>query len=280
MSSGNWLKEVFGLEKPIIGMCHLLPLPGDPFYKEGSLSEVIEWAKRDLLSLQNGGVDGVIFSNEFSLPYLTKVSTVTVATMARIIGELIPHIKVPFGVDVLWDPIATIDLAVATGAKFVREVFSGVYASDFGLWNLNYGEIARHRKYVGAQEVRMFFNVVPESAKYLAEREILQIVKTTLFNHRPDALCVSGLTAGSPVDLNTLLRVKEMASQVGVPVFANTGVTVHNVDKVLEVADGAIVGTAFKYEGKFENHVDEKRVREFMEKVHSLRRNVLPREAP
>jgi len=280
MASGNWLKEVFGLEKPIIGMCHLLPLPGDPFYKEGSLSEVIEWAKRDLLSLQNGGVDGVIFSNEFSLPYLTKVPIVTVATMARIIGELIPHIKVPFGVDVLWDPIATIDLAVATGAKFVREVFSGVYASDFGLWNLNYGEIARHRKYVGAQEVKMLFNVVPESAKYLAEREILQIVKTTLFNHRPDALCVSGLTAGSPVDLNTLLSVKEMASQVGVAVFANTGVTVHNVDKMLEVADGAIVGTAFKYEGKFENHVDEKRVREFMEKVHSLRRNVLPREAP
>jgi membrane complex biogenesis BtpA family protein len=280
MSSRNWLKEVFGLEKPIIGMCHLLPLPGDPFYKEGSLSEVIEWAKRDLLSLQNGGVDGVIFSNEFSLPYLTKVPIVTVATMARIIGELIPHIKVPFGVDVLWDPIATIDLAVATGAKFVREVFSGVYASDFGLWNLNYGEIARHRKYVGAQEVKMLFNVVPESAKYLAEREILQIVKTTLFNHRPDALCVSGLTAGSPVDLNTLLSVKEMASQVGVAVFANTGVTVHNVDKMLEVADGAIVGTAFKYEGKFENHVDEKRVREFMEKVHFLRRNVLPREAP
>lgn len=279
MASGNWLKEVFGLEKPIIGMCHLLPLPGDPFYKEGSLSEVIEWAKRDLLALQNGGVDGVIFSNEFSLPYLTKVPIVTVATMARIIGELIPHIKVPFGVDVLWDPIATIDLAVATGAKFVREVFSGVYASDFGLWNLNYGEIARHRKYVGAQEVKMLFNVVPESAKYLAEREILQIVKTTLFNHRPDALCVSGLTAGSPVDLNTLLSVKEMAFQVGVAVFANTGVTVHNVDKMLEVADGAIVGTAFKYEGKFENHVDEKRVREFMEKVHSLRRNVLPREA-
>jgi membrane complex biogenesis BtpA family protein len=243
-------------------------------------SEVIEWAKRDLLALQNGGVDGVIFSNEFSLPYLTKVPIVTVATMARIIGELIPHIKVPFGVDVLWDPIATIDLAVATGAKFVREVFSGVYASDFGLWNLNYGEIARHRKYVGAQEVKMLFNVVPESAKYLAEREILQIVKTTLFNHRPDALCVSGLTAGSPVDLNTLLSVKEMASQVGVAVFANTGVTVHNVDKMLEVADGAIVGTAFKYEGKFENHVDEKRVREFMEKVHSLRKNVLPREAP
>ncbi len=280
MSSRNWLKEVFGLEKPIIGMCHLLPLPGDPFYKEGSLSEVIEWAKRDLLSLQNGGVDGVIFSNEFSLPYLTKVPIVTVATMARIIGELIPHIKVPFGVDVLWDPIATIDLAVATGAKFVREVFSGVYASDFGLWNLNYGEIARHRKYVGAQEVKMLFNVVPESAKYLAEREILQIVKTTLFNHRPDALCVSGLTAGSPVDLNTLLSVKEMASQVGVAVFANTGVTVHNVDKMLEVADGAIVGTAFKYEGKFENHVDEKRVREFMEKVHSLRKNISLHETP
>jgi predicted TIM-barrel enzyme len=34
---------------------------------------------------------------------------------------------------VLWDPYASIDLAAATGAKFIREIMSGVYASDFGL---------------------------------------------------------------------------------------------------------------------------------------------------
>ena len=28
----NWLKDVIGTEKPIIAMCHLQPLPGDPHY--------------------------------------------------------------------------------------------------------------------------------------------------------------------------------------------------------------------------------------------------------
>ena len=70
--------------------------------------------------------------------------------MARIIGELRAEIRVPFGVNVLWDPLASIELAVATGARFVREIFTGVYASDFGLWNTNCGEVVRHQQRVGA----------------------------------------------------------------------------------------------------------------------------------
>src|SRR5271157_3428032 len=75
-----------------------------------------------------------MFSNEQSLPYLTKVEPITYVTMARIIGEIRREIKLPFGVNVLWDPTASIDLAVAVGGLFVREIFSGVIASDFGLW--------------------------------------------------------------------------------------------------------------------------------------------------
>jgi membrane complex biogenesis BtpA family protein len=135
-----WIEEVFGTKKVIIAMCHLDALPGDPhFDKDGGMEKVIENARKDFLALQNGGVDAVMFSNEFSMPYLTQVETVTVAAMARIIGELKSEILIPFGVDVLWDPIKSLDLAAATGAKFVREIFSGVYASDFGLWNTNTG---------------------------------------------------------------------------------------------------------------------------------------------
>jgi len=100
------VKEVFGIDKPIIGMCHLQPLPGDPLYDDQKgLKSIIESARNDLRSLIKGGVDAVMFSNEFSLPYLTEVEVITVATMARIIGELMEDITVPFGVDVLWDPI-------------------------------------------------------------------------------------------------------------------------------------------------------------------------------
>ena len=147
----SWLKEIIGTEKAIIAMCHLAPLPGDPLYNaEQGMEYAIERARTDLKALQNGGVDAVMFSNEYSLPYLTNVKTETVASMARIVGELMSEIRVPFGVNVLWDAWKSLDLAAATGAKFIREIFSGVYASDFGLWNTNCGETVRHQHAIGA----------------------------------------------------------------------------------------------------------------------------------
>src|SRR5688572_16758997 len=176
----TWIENLFGVTKPVIAMCHLGALPGDPYFnKKDGLKEVMAWARKDLESLQNGGVDAVMFSNEFSMPYLTQVHTVTVATMARIIGELMPEIKIPFGVNVLWDPSASLDLAVATGASFVREIFSGVYASDFGLWNPNAGEIVRHQHAISAEKVKLLFNIVPEAARYLADRDVVEIAKST-----------------------------------------------------------------------------------------------------
>ena len=270
MPRSNWLKEVFHCQKPIIAMCHFGAMPGDPgFDHKGGMKKVVEWAIKDLTALQNGGVDAVMFSNEFSLPYMTKVGTVTVASMARIIGELMPHLKVPFGVNVLWDPVASLDLAAATGAKFIREIFSGVYASDFGIWNTNCGETVRHQYAIGAQNVKLLFNIVPEAAQYLVDRDIVSIAKSTVFNDRPDALCVSGLTAGVETDVQILKKVKEALPET--IVFANTGVRLENLEKQLEFADGAVVGTTFKYEGKFKNHVDEERVKAFMNKVKKFR---------
>ena len=265
-----WIEEVFGSRKPIIGMCHLNALPGDPsFDQHKGLEDVISWAGKDLLALQEGGVDAVMFSNEFSLPYLTKVETVTVAAMARIIGELMPDIQIPFGVNVLWDPAASLDLAVATGARFVREIFTGVYASDFGLWNTDCGAVVRHQHAIGARDVKLLFNIVPEAARYLTERDIVEIAKSTVFNTRPDALCVSGLTAGEQTDTEVLKKVKEAVPET--VVFANTGVRLDNVDEQLGIADGAVVGTTFKYNGVFENHIDVNRVNAFMEKVKDIR---------
>lgn len=251
-------------------MCHLLALPGDPEYDaDGGMKKVIERARHDLIALQEGGVDGVLFSNEFSIPYLTNVKTETVTAMARIIGELMSEIKVPYGVDVLWDPYKTFDLAVAVDAKFVREIFTGVYASDFGLWNTNYGEVIRHKHRIGAKNVKALFNIVPEAAKYLADRDIESIAKSTVFNNKPDALCVSGLVAGQETDTQTLKRVKNVVGDV--VVFVNTGVRLSNVEEQLSVADGAVIGTTFKRDGNFYNEVDKERVVEFMTKVKAFR---------
>jgi membrane complex biogenesis BtpA family protein len=269
----NWLEEVFYTKKPIIAMCHLNALPGDPYYdKQGGMKKVVEEARKDLLALQNGGVDAIMFSNEFSMPYLTKVRTETVASMARVIGELLPDIKIPFGVNVLWDPVASLDLAVATGAKFVREIFTGVYASDFGLWNTKCGEVIRHQRSIGAENVKLLFNIVPEAAKYLSDRELDQVARSTVFNCKPDALCVSGITAGSETSIQSIQTVKKTVPET--IVFANTGVKLENVERQLAIADGAVVGTAFKVNGIFENHVDTEQVKKFMKLVRQMRSNI------
>lgn len=266
----SWLKEVIGTEKAIIAMCHMQAMPGDPGYDgQKGMDWVIKNMYEDLIALQNGGVDSVMFSNEFSLPYMTKVDTITVASMATAIGELKRYIKIPFGVNVLWDGEKTLDLAKACGADFVREIYSGVYASDFGMWNTDFGRVARHRKSIDAGNVKLIFNILPEAAKYLADRDIVEIAKSTVFNCKADALCVSGLTAGSETNSQILKRVKDTVPDT--VVLANTGCRPDTIEAQLSVADGAVVGTTFKVDGKFENGVDEKRVREFMSIVKKFR---------
>ncbi len=266
----SWITDLFGTEKPVIAMCHFRAMPGDPGYDaEGGVGKVLEDARADLHALQNGGVDAIMFSNESSLPYLLQTQRVTSATMSRIIGELHAEITVPYGVNVLWDPMATIDTAVATGAGFVREIFSGVYSSEYGLWNTNAGETSRHKHAIGGAGIRQLYNIVPESAAPLATRDIAQVARSTVFNFQPDALCVSGLTAGTETDASILTAVKGAVGDT--PVFANTGVRTTNVAEQLSITDGAVVGTTFKRDGHIWNEVEEQRVADFVAAVREVR---------
>lgn len=131
-----WTEDLFRVKQPVIALLHLRALPGDPLFdKEGGLQNVIDIARRELHALQDGGVDGILFANEFSLPYQRKVDYVTVASMARVIGELRSEIAVPYGVNIASNPMAAIDLAVATNAQFVRAAFTGAYLSEAGIIN-------------------------------------------------------------------------------------------------------------------------------------------------
>ena len=57
-----WTQELFGVEKPIIALLHLDPMPGDPGFC-GKLETVLAHARADLEALQIGGVDGILFAN-------------------------------------------------------------------------------------------------------------------------------------------------------------------------------------------------------------------------
>lgn len=266
----KWVEEIFGTKKAVIGMVHLLPLPGTPNYDEvGGVSKIIRAAEHDLKALVEGGIDGVMFGNEADLPYELKVGPASVATMAYVIGRLANGLSVPFGVDVLWDPEASIALAAATGARWVREVFTGVYASDMGMWNPNVAAALRYRRLVGAQDVKLFYNVCAEFASPLGTRDIVEVAKSAVFSSLADAICVSGPITGQPVDVDQLKRVKSALPET--PVVANTGVRLENIHNILPWSDILVVGTYFKQDGYTWNPVDKERVKALMRAVEAYR---------
>jgi len=266
----SWLRDVFGKDKVIIGMAHLPPLPGTPLYDAArGVEGIIESIHGDVEALQAGGIDAVMFCNENDRPYTLKAGPETAATMARVITEVRPALSVPFGVDVLWDPVAAIAIAHATGGVFVREVFTGAYAGDIGIWNTNAGEALRFRRQIGAERVKLLYNINAEFAAPLAARGLQQVAQTAVFSSLADGLCVSGMMTGSEVDTESLMAAKRSVRDV--PVFANTGVTAENVQEKRRYADGAIVGTHLKEGGITWNRVDPERVKRFMAAVRSVR---------
>lgn len=264
------LTETFGNRKPVIAMAHLPPLPGAPLYDANTgMNGVLDYVARDLENLQAGGVDCIMFGNEGDRPYLLSASPQSLAAMAAVVGALKGALRVPFGVNYLWDPVATVALGVATGAAFAREIFTGVYDSDMGLWQPNAAKAVRLRHDLGRDDMKLLFNVNAEFASPIGSRPIDSRAKSAVFSSLADVVLVSGPMTGQPVDGSDLRRVKEAVGDT--PVFANTGVNKDNVANILSVADGVIIGTHLKVDGDTWKPVDPGRVKRFMEAVERAR---------
>ena len=262
------LSDIFGVSKPLIGMVHLPASPGQPqALGAASLREQIASVRADVLALQDGGMDGLLFCNESDLPYTTKVGHEVAAYAAFMIGAVHDAIRLPYGVNLLWDPLASICTAAASGASFVREVMSGSYATDMGILAPDPALVAQTRTRLRADGVALFANVVPEFATALGERTVSQRAKAAEY-FGFDALLVSGPVAGVPLDETDLIAAK---SDVEIPVLANTGVRESNVAKMLAHSDGAIVGSSLKVDGKTFNPVDLARVKSFIEVANQAR---------
>ena len=266
----NNFSRVFEKKKPIIAMVHLGALPGTPLYdQDGGIEAIVDAARNDLIALQAAGFDAIMFGNENDRPYEFNVDGASTATMAFVIGQLRDEISVPFGVNVLWDPQSTVALAAATGAHFVREIFTGTYASDMGIWNPDAGAAMRYRNRLGCKDLAMLYNVSAEFADSLDRRSMADRARSAVFSSIPDAVLVSGQITGEAASLSELEAVKAVLPDT--PVLANTGVKHETVADVLSIADGCIVGSSLKIDGDTWKSVDPERAADFMNRVRTAR---------
>ena len=262
-------RELFGPGKVLIGVVHLLPLPGAPRWN-GNLKSVINRAKLEAGILQDGGAHGIIVENFGDSPFKTgRVEPETVSAMTLAVEHVRGSVSIPVGINMLRnDAISALAVAVATGCDFIRvNVHYGVMATDEGLVEGEAHETTRRRRSLNA-DVQILADVLVKHAAPVGQSDIGLIAQETTRRALADGLIVSGPATGQPTNSFDVSVVRR-----AVPdgfVLVGSGINDHNVWRILEHADGAIVGTSIKREGIVTNPVDPERVKRLSEIFESL----------
>lgn len=260
-------RETFGTDRPVIGMVHLPALPGAPGY-DGSRDAIRERALADARTLADGGIDAILVENFGDVPfYPDEVPPHVVADLTAVVAAVRRAVDVPVGVNVLRNDVtAALSIAGATGGSFVRaNLHNGVQVTDQGIVQGRAHETVRLRERIDA-DVAILADVSVKHAAVLADRPLGEVAVETVERGLADGLIVTGAATGDAAsrdDLETVVHRRDSAG-LDAPVFVGSGVTADTVADVLELADGAIVGTALKETDETTDPVDEGRVRQLV----------------
>lgn len=254
----------------LIGVVHLLPLPGDPGCATPDFGPAYARAKADAEALVAGGVDGLIVENFGSAPFAKgcegdRVPAHQAAALARVC-LMCKGLDVPVGVNCLRnDAITALGIAAACGLDFIRvNVHCGAYVTDQGLIEGEAATSLRYRQALGvADSVAIAADVLVKHAAPLAPLEPEVATRDCVLRGMADAVIVTGSGTGQPVDPQLLERVRGAAE--GRPVLIGSGLNPDSADALMSVADGAIVGSWLKVDGRVHNPVDRARVSAMVE---------------
>ncbi|MEL6246382.1 MAG: BtpA/SgcQ family protein [Cyanobacteria bacterium J06627_15] len=257
------LARLFSTPQPMIGVIHLLPLPGSARW-QGNLSVVMERAIQEATALASGGADAIIVENFFDVPFAKDRVDPAVVSAASLVIERLSHlVTLPIGVNLLRnDAHSALAVAACTGAQFIRvNVLTGIMATDQGLIEGQAHELMRYRRLLGC-DVKVFADVLVKHAVPLGTPNLTTAVQETLHRGLADGVIVSGWATGSPPQVDELALAKAAAGDA--PVLIGSGATPDNIGELMRSADGVIVSSALKRRGQIEQPIDPSRVRQFV----------------
>ena len=271
-------EELFPVPRPLIGMVHLAPLPGSPRWG-GSIDDVIKRAMDDARILAEEGIDGIIVENFGDSPYAAgtvhpaTVATMTIGVLAvhGVVREVDQESRIRVGINVLRaDVISALSIAAATGAGFVRtNVLTGAMVTDQGIIEGTAYEALRERRLLGIG-TPIFADVLSKHAYPVGAGVVLELeARSTAYRGLADALIVTGDETGAATSGDDLRRAR--AAVPDRPILIGSGLDTGNINDLLPLCDGAILGTALKVDGVTEGPVDRARVREMVARARILR---------
>lgn len=181
------------------------------YYPGGIVSRVVAAAKCDLEALQQGSVDGILITNELSMPYEQHVSPPTLASMGYVIGALSHDLSTPWGAEAIYDGDATIELCAAVDAQFTRCNFCGAWAGDLGLINRDFAHTMRRKAALRLDDLKLF-HFITSGGGYLNDRSTVDVADSLLLNCLPDAMVIGGSAAGRGASGELADEVRERRS--------------------------------------------------------------------
>lgn len=271
--SAHCLLDLFQVEKPIIGMVHSQPLPGSPRFKHYDLDAVYAFGVEEAQRLKKGGVDGLLLENAGDIPFSRPddIGFETVSTMAVLARLIREATQLPLGIITVANAaIPALAIAHASGAQFVRvNQWVNAYVANEGFVEGQAGRAARYRSWIGADEVKIFADVHVKHGSHaiVADRPLAEQARDAEF-FEADVLIATGYRTGDATPRN---EIEQIAASVSLPVIVGSGLNVHNCAELLRVADGAIIGSSVKTDGRMSSPVSVEKVDELMAAVKALR---------
>jgi hypothetical protein len=254
--------------KLLIGVVHLRPLPGSPRW-HGDMESVVELAVNDAHAYERGGAHALFIENFGDVPFTRgSVAPETIAAMAAAGRAIRDAVKLPIGFNVLRnDACAALALCAVCDGAFVRvNVHTGAMLTDQGLIEGNAYDTLRYRRRI-CPAAQIFADVHVKHAVPLGNWTIEDAARDTVERGLADALIVSGTGTGLATDLADVERVRHTCPAT--KVLLGSGVRLENIRDFLPVADGFIVASSLKLNGKLSNPVDVKRVAALVRALHA-----------
>jgi len=251
---------------PVLGVIHLLPLPGSPT-PSARLDKALERAVADARAYADGGVDALIIENFGDSPFgKGALPPETVAGFTLCADAVRNAVSLPLGINALRnDARSALGIAGAVGAALIRvNVHAGVVATDQGLIEGDAAETVRLRAALRSK-VAIAADVHVKHGRTLNSDCIASAARDLVSRAHADAVIVSGSGTGQATALKDLEDVRD--SMGNKPLLVGSGANADNVADLLSIADGVIVGTSLKKAGRTTNAVDPARVARFVRRA-------------
>jgi uncharacterized protein len=256
--------DLFANPKPIIGVIHVGALPGAPANTQ-TVDEITAQAMREAAIYRDNGVDGVIIENMHDTPYLRgAVGPEIVAAMAVIGRAVKTECRLPVGIQILAGAnIEAMAVAHAADLDFIRaEAYAFAHVADEGVIQSSAAKLLRYRKMIGADRVQVWTDVKKKHSSHAITADVsLGATAGAVEFMRGDAVIVTGSVTG---DAPKIADVEEARAHCRLPVLLGSGIDANNIADFYQAADGFIIGTYFKADGRWTNPVEAERVRRLM----------------